>query len=223
MQNILLVDDHNALRCALVEKLESILSDIKFVHTGTASEAILMLQKNPEISTAVLDMDLGETSGLELLAELRKINCDLKALIFSMHTEPMKIQEALNCNIQGYISKDESFDILKKAIETVANGELYFGSEALWILKKSYESQRLYLPENGEVSTKLVFARFKTLSRKEQEIFALLAADKQLKDIAKLLNKSQKTVENQRNSIYKKLDIHGHDELIEFAKVIGIV
>lgn len=62
-----------------------------------------------------------------------------------------------------------------------------------------------------------------TGSKKEQEVFSLLAQKKDVDEIADILNKSVKTVQNQKSNIYQKMNVKDRLELLETAKNLGII
>ena len=67
-----------------------------------------------------------------------------------------------------------------------------------------------------------LFDNYKSLSKKEREVFILLSQDMHVADIAKKLGKSEKTVINQRTEVYSKLDIKDRHDLLEKAKLLGL-
>lgn len=62
-----------------------------------------------------------------------------------------------------------------------------------------------------------------TGSKKKQEVFSLLAQKKDVDEIADILNKSVKTVQNQKSNIYQKMNVKDRLELLETAKNLGII
>ena len=68
-----------------------------------------------------------------------------------------------------------------------------------------------------------LFDNYKSLSKKEREVFILLSQDMHVADIAKKLGKSEKTVINQRTEVYSKLDIKDRHDLFEKAKLLGLI
>ena len=82
--------------------------------------------------------------------------------------------------------------------------------------------QQMISPDSV-LNEKFSYMDYKSLTKSEQEVFALLAQKKETCEIAKILNKKEKTVINQRSIIYQKLNVHDRLELIEFAKNIGVL
>lgn len=212
--SILLIDDHILLRQSLVQTLKNI-SDYEIFDAGNKEDSITIIKGNPQIELLLLDLDVGNEDGLDILNEIRKINSNIKALILSMHSEPLRIQEACCFNIQGYIQKDSDLQTLKSAINTVLNGELYFTGTALKVLQKGFLAQT----QNGSGE---IFTLYQTLSKKEQEIFVLFARGLSSKEVASELEKSVKTVDNQKTAVYQKLGISDIESLKNAAKTLGI-
>ena len=64
---------------------------------------------------------------------------------------------------------------------------------------------------------------YEQLTKKEQEVFKLLAMNKNSREISEILGKSEKTIINQRSNIYGKLNLHDRLDLIEAAKILGVI
>ena len=213
---ILFVDDHSGLRESLSLALQSKMKDFNFMQAGSGNEAKKLLLKNKDCSVLLLDLQLGMENGLSILCELPTICPKIKTLVCTAFYEPLKIETALKLNVQGFITKTADLKEIAAALETVANGNEYFCKEALSVMKSNFKN------ESGDSNTESLFARYKTLSPKEKEIFENLAAGLDVFQIAQRLGKSVKTVENQRTAVYAKMDIHDRFEAVEASRKLGI-
>lgn len=86
-----------------------------------ALQSILMVA--PDL--VVVDLHLKEHQGCELLRQLRRLQPQLRLLVFSLHDQPSLAQEALEAGANGYITKEEGTDKLLEAIARVAAGDCY--------------------------------------------------------------------------------------------------
>jgi len=110
---------------------------------------------------------------------------------------------------------------VEKAILAVGLGNTYYNSVASKVL-------RTLLPQNKgkhivRDEKSYLFDNYKSLSKKEQEVFIHLAAGLDVVEIAKLLGKSEKTILNQRTAVYGKMFIRDRHDLIEKAKLLGLL
>lgn len=217
---ILFLDDHAGLRDGTGFLLSQKNENFKFFYAGNLEEGEKILYENDDINIAIIDLNLeGESEdGIAALKAFRNIRPDLKAIIFTMYADPVHIEAALRAGVQGYINKNVEIEELEKAILAVADGNNYFNKAAEKIMpaliaKKSIQN------EDDERS----YMNYKSLTKSEQEVFALLAEKKEVDEIARILGKKEKTVQNQKSIIYQKLNIRDRLDLIEFAKNIGVL
>ena len=138
-----------------------------------------------------------------------------------MFNDVIHVENSLLNGIQGYVTKDSTIDELATAIKTVAKGNSYFN-------KAATELMHSLLKNNGRAHNitndlSYLFDNYKSLTKKELEVFVLLSQNMDVYDIAKKLKKSEKTVINQRTAVYSKLNIIDRHDLLEKAKLLGLI
>lgn len=219
---ILIIDDHRCFRESLVLALKNECPDFEFLETGSADAAKKMLLQNNDCDCLFLDLQVGKENGLCILSELRKIRREIKTLICTAFYEPLTIENAIKMNVQGFITKTSCLKEIAEALKTVADGEKYFCPEALAVMEVNVlrVANAIDSATDGKMQ---LFARYKTLSLKEKEVFDLLSQKLDVAQIAKRLKKSVKTVENQRSAVYSKMHIHDRLEAVEAGKMLGII
>lgn len=227
---ILFVDDHSGLRDSLSYLLEHKNPDLKFYLAKNTTTACVSLKSNKDISIAVVDLNLDGEDGLSAIDEIRKIKPDIKILIYTMYNDPMHIKQALQKDIQGFITKDFDVNEIEKAILSVNDGNLYYCKEAQNILyellhKGTDSAGGFYSSEqdDSKKNAEIVFKNYQTLTKKEQELFVLLAQKKDIYEAAVILGKSQKTIQNQKSIIYQKMNLKDRLELVDAAKLLGVI
>lgn len=214
---ILFIDDHIALRNAIGTLLSQINNRFEFYYATDSKEGDKQLLENPKISIALIDLNLGgNETGLSALKSFRTIKPDLKAIVFTMYSDPIHIEAVLKAGVQGYITKNAEVEEIERTILTVAENKTCFNKVASKIM------QTILSPDSIQ-GDRFSFRDYKSLTKKEQEVFLLLAQQKEPEEISLLLNKKLKTVLNQRSIIYQKLNCKDRFELIEFAKKIGVL
>lgn len=212
---ILILDDHVGLR----EGIKAVLKDFEVLCSATIEEALAMLKDNKDCQLMILDLNLNKKISLSYISSFRKLIPEIRILVYTMYSDPLHIEEALTENVQGYITKDTDVDELEKAVKTILDGGLYFNEEALQIMQNLI-SGKTSKPKTK--STKL-FDQYKILTPKEQEVFSLLVHGCDVYEISKQLNKSIKTVNNQKSIIYQKLNLHDKLDVMNAAKTLGLI
>lgn len=226
MPKILILDDHSALRESLAQTLQAQCADFYFLHAQNGNEAKNVLSQNADCSTLLLDIQLENENGLSLLPALRKIQPNLRVLVYSAFAQALQIEAAIKAGVQGFVSKTSTMDELVSAVKAVANGNQAFSKDAQnvmqMLLSGANASTNVENSETNATDTMELFRRYKTLSEKEQEIFSLIAKHLEIPEIAAQLGKSVKTVENQRTAIYTKMNVHDRLGLVEVAQKLGL-
>jgi DNA-binding NarL/FixJ family response regulator len=124
MRKILIVDDHEVLRDGVKRVFDRQAETTTFGEAGTVPEALKLIREQ-DWDVVVLDISLGDRSGLEVLKELRQLRPGLPVLVLSMHSEEQYARRAFMAGAAGYITKDSPRAELVEAIERVAEGGRY--------------------------------------------------------------------------------------------------
>ena len=212
---ILLVDDHPAIRASIgAELLKKNIAE-KIYEAGNSEEGYNQAMKlKPDL--IVMDISLYGASGIELTRKILQKNPGIKIVMLSMYSKVIYITESLKAGAKGYILKEADMDSIIDGIKKVLSGETYVDSRISSKVIASLISPEEDL-EQPEDST------YDTLSSREQEILRLLAEGREIRDIAKELCISSKTVINHRTNIMQKLNCSNLVELIKYAIHIGLV
>ena len=203
MKRILIIDDHEVVREGVKRIFEEQASGLIFGEASTVAEAIQLARKH-DWDIAVLDLSLGERSGLEALKELKQIRSGLPVLILTMHSEEQYARRAFKAGAAGYITKDSPRAELARAITMVAAGRRYVSGEL---------AERLVIDLEGRSDR----PRHDSLSDRELEVLRLIASGKTVGEIARLLSLSDKTVSTYRARILEKMEMKTSAELTHYA------
>lgn len=169
---------------------------------GFAFKTDEALQKLSELSEKkalpqilILDLFLGEESGIDLMREVVWKFPSVKILVYSMFSKPGIVTIVLENGAKGFVSKSAPEAELLNAIKIVLGGE-------------SYVQQNL-VPSLFTYRTML-----DSFTRQEQNIFKLLLERKTKAQIASELNLASRSLENYLSRIYSKTGCNDHEELI---------
>lgn len=122
---ILIADNHPVIRIGLRE-LFSLKCDITVAGEAAAEPDLLrILQQQSGFDLILLDPDLPDIVGYDLIARIRSLNTSLPILVFSMHHESLVVKRAFQVGASGFITKGCAQDTLITAIHKVASGERF--------------------------------------------------------------------------------------------------
>lgn len=203
MIKILIIDDHEVVRDGVKKIFEEQPGAAAFGEAGTAQEA-LRLAREEEWDVSILDLSLGDRSGLEVLKELKQIRPRLPVLILSMHSEEQYARRAFRAGAAGYVTKDTPRAELAKAIDKVMKGGKYVTASLAEKLVFSFDRNFQLSPHE-------------TLSDREFQVMRLIASGKTVGEIAELLSLSTKTISTYRARILEKMEMKNNAELTYYA------
>src|SRR5436853_1086619 len=205
-KRIVIIDDHPLFRKGLEQLIHS---DSAFAVCGEAnngSEAMNVIRKlNPDL--AIVDLSLPGANGIELIKNIRAEFPKLPILVLSMHDESLYALRALRAGAEGYVMKHEAMTNVIHAIHEVFSGRPYLSpTMAAQVITKFAHRQ-----SEGETDV------IERLSDRELEILELIGKGHDVRQIAKQLHLSPKTVETHRSHIKDKLDLKNSREVARFA------
>jgi DNA-binding NarL/FixJ family response regulator len=203
--NILIVDDHAIVRAGLRRLLRGLFEG-EVLEAATGREA-LALARGTSLDLVLLDMNLPELGGLELLTRLATVAPSLPVLVLSMHAEPLYVTRAMEAGARGYVSKNIAPDELVTAIKQVACGGRYVEGEL---------AQALVLNPAPLIEP------LEQLTPRDLEILRLLARGRSLSEIADALGLGYKTIANTCTQIKAKLGVNRTADLVRLALEAGI-
>ncbi len=191
----LLIEDHpivgDACRLLLGER-----SAITEARTGAEGER-LFAAEHPDV--VVLDLNLPDGSGLDVLRRLRAEDPTCRVIVFSMYEEPSFVSRAMDAGAMGYVTKSDNPDALLEAIERVMAGERYLGAVA---------ARQVALSS---------LRREPRLSPREREVLDLLAEGLSIARVAERLGVSYRTSASLIAQLRNKLELPSTAALIRRA------
>lgn len=208
MSTVYLVDDHTILRDGLRAVLEA--SGHAVVgESGEPNEALAAIQRlAPEV--VLLDLNLGERSGFELLESLQRRKLSTRVIVLTMSAQPRHLAEALRMGAQGYLLKGSSASELTAAIDAVRQGRRHLGSEVAGLAAEALTAT----PESAAIET---------LSVRERQVVTLVVRGKSSAEIGTLLHLSPKTVDSYRSRLMAKLGVDDVPALVRLAIRTGLI
>lgn len=207
---VMLTDDHGLVREGVKCLLES---DNRIKVIGEAKDGVECLEKlqilKPDI--LILDINMPNMNGIEVLGKIRKTDKLLKILILTMQSDIEDLIRAIDLGVDGYILKEcDSIDLVN-AINSIINGEKYISPKLTEMMDSVMNNRR------DELN------KCKTLTKRELEILIQVAEGMFNKEIAINLDISERTVKNHISNIFKKIDVSDRTQAAVFAIKNNIV
>ncbi len=203
---ILLVDDHAVVRFGIAELVRREPDMTICGEEEDAAKALAAIQRlKPDL--VIADISLKDSSGLELLRNVKIEFPALPVLVVSAHDEMLYAEVAFRAGALGYLMKGDSLEKVIGAIRRVLSGNIYV-SEAL-------AARMLEHQVRGTAGLKQ--SPVQELSDRELEVYQLIGKWKKTSEIAQELHLSVKTVEYYREQIKRKLNLKSGAELAQHA------
>jgi DNA-binding NarL/FixJ family response regulator len=200
----MIADDHSMVREGLKNLLE-LGGEIEVIAEAVNGRDCLDKLETYKPDVLLLDINMPKMNGLEVLKELRAKKSKVKVLVLTVHNETEYLMKAVDIGIDGYVLKDSDSSELKKAIFSIASGEIYIQPNLIPALNQ----KRIERTEDEE--------KIESLTSRELEVLRLLAVGMYNKEVAEKLEISERTVKNHVSNIFKKLEVTDRTQAAVFA------
>ena len=205
---VVIADDHPVFRDGLTALLSTVGIDV-IAEVASGEEAMsATLEHDPDV--VIMDIKMSGLDGIEATRRLRAQGSRTAILILTMFEDDDSVFAAMRAGASGYVLKDADQDDLLRAIDSVAKGEVIFGSSVARKVLDHFARG----PRGGPQP-------FPELTDREREILSLVATGADNSSIARRLFLSEKTVRNNVSNIFTKLHVTGRSEAIVKAREAG--
>lgn len=210
---VLLVDDHPPLRAGVAVIIERSGRYRVIAEAGSVDEATTAFEQHaPDI--VIADVTLPDGTGIDVIRAIRGRTPSTRILVLSMHARRSLAETVLDEGAGGYLLKESTSDHLVAALDAIQAGRTYVDAGLGLGCRSASSGNGRKTDDRGP---------FAALSRREFEVFQLLAAGLTSKQIGLRLGISPKTVDNHRGSIMEKLEIESVADLVRLAIRTGVV
>lgn len=209
MRRVLIVDDYVLTRMGMVQLVRTTFTPVEVEEADCAVKALELVRQR-RWDLVLLDIDLPDRSGLDILADLKRAQPQMPILFVSGCADEEFALRAMQGGACGFVEKNAPVDDLRKALTTAIAGGRYIsggmsGKMALHALDEADQP-----PEE-------------LLSDREFQVLRHLGAGKTVSEIAALLSLSVKTVSTYRARLLQKLKLHSTSDLVRYAVKKGWV
>lgn len=210
---VMIVDDHAMVRESLSRALTSQEDMVVVGATGNTEDAVKLADRlRPKV--VLLDICMTGRGTFEVARELQALGDGLRVVLLSGFLADVFISQCLKLRLSGYLLKGESLEFLSESIRRVAGGETAYSPEVEERLVFDEGQQRFVARSESELGL---------LTGRQVEVLRHLACGQSVKEIAKMMHLSQKSVDSHKYRIMNKLGIHDRVELARFAIREGLM
>ena len=217
---VLLVDDHPLIRSALQSVIQGLGADMAVDGVGSAQEARDTLRRASDYDLLLLDLQLGDANGFDLLVELRAAYPSLPVVVVSASDRTSDVIRAVDLGAMGYVPKRASNETLFEALNLVMQGGIYVPPMALGTGNRGAE------PEADTAPGFLAIVREHAdepaapslgsigLTPRQTDVLGLLLQGKPNKLIARELNLSVETVKDHVAAVLRALNVSSRTQAV---------
>jgi DNA-binding NarL/FixJ family response regulator len=208
--SVMIVDDHPMWRDGVARDLAERGFDVRATAPDAPAATRIARATRPDV--VLMDLNLGETSGVDATRDITEAQPDTKVLVLSASGEHSDVLEAVKAGASGYLVKSASATELADAVRRTAEGDPVFtpGLAGLVLGEFRRLSDRPAGPETPR------------LTERETDVLRLVAKGLTSRQIAAKLVISHRTVENHVQSTLRKLQLHNRVELARYAIEHGL-
>lgn len=213
MINVAITDDHKLFREGirfLIDQMEG----MYMLFETSSGEELLKKLESEEPDVLLLDLDMPNMDGIEVLKEIRPTYLEVKVIILTMYNDPKMMAYLMELGANGYLLKDTDPQTLEQCIESVYREGYYFTPEV---------SKAMLTGLQGNTRKKPLLKNNVTLSPREVEVLELICQENTAKEIADKLFISPRTAEGHRRSLIEKLGVKNTAGLIVKSIKEGII
>lgn len=207
---VFIADDHKMVRAGLKLLIDS---ELDMMVVGEASDGRQAIERAPDLHPDVIVMDLSmpNISGLVAAVTVKRMLPSVDILMLTRHDDSAYFQELLQAGISGYVLKQSESEEMLRAIRCVAAGERYLDPAiAATVFSLVQTGNNHSLRSDGEV-----------LTEKETGVLRRVSLGYSNKQIARQFATSVKTIESQKASALKKLNIKDRNQIVNYAILRG--
>ena len=200
---VFIVDDHPLVREWLTNLINQQPDLVVCGEAATADEARqALLHSKAEV--VIVDISLKDSSGIELIKDLKKSSPDITVLVLSMHDEKLYAERALRAGAKGYVMKRASTSQVIEALRRVLLGKFYVSEE----VAETFTSRFV------EGKTPPPLSPIDQFSDRELTVFKMLGEGRGTRQIAETLHLSVKTVQVYCARMKEKLKLKSGGDLL---------
>jgi len=215
---ILLIDDHALIREALRGVVKELKDGAVIIEASSGRQAMRLVDEHPDLGLILLDLNLPDRNGFDVLAELRERYPAISIVVLSALNDRDNVARALDLGALGFIPKSATRELMLSALRLVFSGGIYIPPDIL-ARREPMPSQ----PSSGTSGTepRPSSPRDLGLTDRQVDVLALMMQGKSNKAICRTLDLAEPTVKNHVTAILKALKVSNRTEAVSAVGTLG--
>jgi DNA-binding NarL/FixJ family response regulator len=213
---ILVVDDHALIRDALQGVLKKLKRGAIVLEAADSRQAMETVAQHSDIGLILLDLNLPDRDGFDVLAELRERHPAVAIVVLSAMQDRGKVVKALDLGAVGYIPKSVRREVMLGALQLVFAGGISIPPD---ILTHEEITHSVSIPQRND--RPIVSPSEIGLSDRQLDVLALLMQGKNNKVICRALHLAEPTVKNHVTAILRALKVTNRTEAVIAVNELG--
>jgi DNA-binding NarL/FixJ family response regulator len=213
---VLLVDDHPLILSALQTMIQGLAPDVEVTAVASASAARSALATDSGFDLVLLDLQLGDASGFDVLVEMRRAHPALSVVVISASDRASDVIQAIDLGAMGFVPKRASNDTLADALRLVMAGGIYV--PPMHLGSQAGSADRLPAPAipAAEMAPYQVAPSFEDLglTPRQADVLTQLLQGKPNKEIARRLGLSVETVKDHVQAVLRALGVSSRTQAV---------
>lgn len=192
---IVVADDHPLFREAIKQVFPQFLDNFQIFEAESFFELQDLVKQHPDIDLVLMDLHMPGNRGFSGLAMFKAEYPAIAVVMVSASETPQIIRRAFSLGVSGYIPKSSSFEVIKRAVNAVMQGEI-------WLPKETQQEIDLACQHDDDFASKI-----SSLTPQQLKVLSMIADGKLNKQIAYELNIQETTIKHHVSAILRKLDV----------------
>ena len=201
---VLITDEQSLFRDGLSLRLKQINQEITILQASNLLDMQKYILKERDIEILILDIDLADSSIIELINKIKSTSPNTKIIAISINEDIHNIKKILSSGVKGYIPKKSDSNILNGALKLILDGVIYIPPIML---------------ENNATVPSLK----KNLTNRQSQVLDLIAQGKSNKQIAYDMGVSEATVKLHINALLRSLKVNNRTQAVITAQKMGLI
>jgi DNA-binding NarL/FixJ family response regulator len=214
---VLLVDDHPLILSALQTVIQGLGDDVKVVGAGSGREALGTLKADPEFDLVLLDLQLGDANGFDVLAEMRETWPALPVVVVSASDRASDVIRSIDMGAMGFVPKRASNETLSEALRLVMSGGIYVPPMSLGTETRAPAGDGDTVPDMmRHIDSYQTVPTLEALglTARQHDVLLLLLQGKPNKHIARELNLSVETIKDHVAAVLRALGVNSRTQAV---------
>lgn len=207
--NLAIIEDHNIVRKGIIEIIQGLGEFNVIIEANNGKDFIDKYEKietKPEI--CITDIRMPVMDGFQVVDHIQTYYPDLKKLVLTTYNEEYYLIKMIKSGVNGYLLKDCDPEELRSALIAISQNSYYYNNIFSKRLQNLVEANFIKLPN---------------ITENERAFLKICGEDLTYSQMAQKQNKTQRSIEGYRDSLFNKFDVNNRASLVLLAVKLGII